>query len=182
MAHTLGADGVFANFARAARLRGDGSLLEWRNAAACARGRSRPDGYGLLQVERREHGFFLEFDRGTVHPAALRAKFAAYQRYESGVWAPRDYETFPAILVVTAGPGSEQRVVDAVRAANAWQASPLAVLATTVGVDRQRFPGTIRFDLARPQTWNTAELAGGRSGQLVADRSWTTRRLTRCQV
>jgi hypothetical protein len=133
MAHTLGADGVFATFARAARLRGDGSLLEWRNAAACARGRSRPDGYGLLRLGRREHGFFLEFDRGTVHPAALRAKFAAYQRYESGIWAPRDYETFPAILVVTAGPGSEQRVVDAVRAAHAWQASRLAVLVTTVG-------------------------------------------------
>jgi hypothetical protein len=28
MAHTLGADGVFATFARAARLRGGGSLLE----------------------------------------------------------------------------------------------------------------------------------------------------------
>ena len=133
LAHTLGADGVFATFARAVRLRGDGSLLEWRNAAACARGRSRPDGYGLLQLGRREHGFFLEFDRGTVHSAALRAKFAAYHRYESGIWASRDYESFPAILVVTTGPGSEQRIVDAARAAGAGRGNRLVVLVTTVG-------------------------------------------------
>jgi hypothetical protein len=133
MAHSLGADGVFTTFARAARLRGDGSLLEWRNAAACARGRSRPDGYGLLELGPREHGFFLEFDRGTVHPAALRAKFAAYHRYESGIWASRDYESFPPILVVTTGPGSEQRIVDAVRAAAVGRRSRLAVLVTTVG-------------------------------------------------
>src|SRR5438105_11674712 len=29
---------------------------------------------------QREYGFFLEFDRGSVRPAPLRAKFAAYQR------------------------------------------------------------------------------------------------------
>jgi hypothetical protein len=58
MAHTLGADGVFATFARAARLRGDGSLLEWRNAAACARGRSRPDGLACCRWGAASTGSF----------------------------------------------------------------------------------------------------------------------------
>src|SRR5439155_12567000 len=45
--HTVGADAVFGVLARTARsqLR-DGALVEWRNAAACAHGRLRPDGYG----------------------------------------------------------------------------------------------------------------------------------------
>ena len=96
----------------------DAALLEWRNAAACARGRMRPDGYGLLHLGRSEYGFFLEFDRATVHAAALRAKFAAYHRYVASRRAPRDYDGFPTVLVVTTGPGGEQRIVDAVRAAS----------------------------------------------------------------
>ncbi len=139
--HTLGADGVFATMARAARLQRDGCLLEWRNAAACARGRVRPDGYGLVRLGRREHGFFLEFDRGTVHSAALRAKFAAYHRYRASAAAERDYDGFPTVLVVTTGPGGEQRIVDAVRSAGAGLASSLPVLVTTVGWISSDFGG-----------------------------------------
>jgi hypothetical protein len=91
----------------------------------------RPDGYGLLRLGRREYGFFLEFDRGTVHPAALRAKFAAYQRYMSSARVVRDYAGFPTVLVVTTGPGGEQRIVDAVVAVNTAYAAPLPVLVTT---------------------------------------------------
>ena len=58
-----------------------GALAEWRNAAACAHARLRPDGYGVLRLGQRDYGFFLEFDRGNVRPAPLRAKFAAYHRY-----------------------------------------------------------------------------------------------------
>ncbi|MDQ6673884.1 MAG: replication-relaxation family protein, partial [Chloroflexota bacterium] len=131
LAHTLGADAVFAAIARAARTRRDGSLVEWRNAAACAHGRVRPDGYGLLRLGRREYGFFLEFDRGTVRPAALRAKFAAYHRYRASARAARDYDGFPTILVVTHGPGAEYRVADAILATDGGQAAPLGVLLTT---------------------------------------------------
>jgi hypothetical protein len=132
-AHTLGADGVFATFARAARRQRNGSLLEWRNAAACARGRMRPDGYGLLRLGRREYGFFLEYDRGTVHAAALRAKFAAYHRYQASDRAARDYDGFPTVLVVTSGPVSEQRIVEAFRASAAGLMSRLPVLVTSRG-------------------------------------------------
>jgi hypothetical protein len=131
LTHTLGADGVFIRIARSARGQRDGALLEWRNAAACARGRMRPDGYGLLRLRRREYGFFLEFDRGTVHPAALRAKFTAYHRYMSSVQAARDYNGFPTILVITTGPGGEQRIADVIVAVNTAYAAPLPVFVTT---------------------------------------------------
>jgi Replication-relaxation len=111
---TLGADAVFAALARAARAQRNGGLVEWRNAAACAHGRVRPDGYGLVRLGRRDYGFFLEFDRGTMRPAALRAKFTAYHRYRASGRAVRDYDGFPTILVTTQGPGAEERVADAV--------------------------------------------------------------------
>src|SRR5216683_5051954 len=114
LAHTVGADAVFAAIARVARTRRDGSLVEWRNAAACAHSRMRPDGYGLVRLGRREYGFFLEFDRGTVRSAPLRAKFLAYHRYLASARAARDFDGPPSILVVTTGPGAEDRVADAV--------------------------------------------------------------------
>jgi len=134
LAHTLGADVVFAAIARAARTQREGALVEWRNAAACAHGRVRPDGYGLLRLGRHEYGFFLEFDRGTVRPASLRAKFAAYHRYLASARAARDYDGPPCILVVTAGPGAEDRVSDAVLAADVGQQRRLPLLVTTLGL------------------------------------------------
>jgi hypothetical protein len=92
LAHTVGADAVFGTLARAARAQRGGALVEWRNVAACAHGRLRPDGYGVLRLARREYAFFLEFDRGTVRPAPLRAKFAAYHRYLASARAARDYD------------------------------------------------------------------------------------------
>ena len=82
---------------------------------------------------RREYGFFLEFDRGTVRPAPLRAKFAAYHRYLASARAARDYDGPPCILVVTAGPGAEDRVSDAVLAADVGQQRRLPLLVTTIG-------------------------------------------------
>lgn len=131
LAHTRGTDAVFAAIARAARRQRGGALVEWRNAAGCAHGRVRPDGYGLLRLGRREYGFFLEFDRGTVRPRALRAKFAAYQRYRASARAAREYRGFPTILVVTTRPGAEERLADAARAVHVgWPTLP--VLFTTL--------------------------------------------------
>jgi Replication-relaxation len=130
LAHTLGADAIFAALARAARNQ-RGELLEWRNAAACAHARVRPDGYGLLKLGRREHGFFLEFDRGTVRPAALRAKFVAYHRYCSSGRAAREYDGLPVVLVVTVGPAAEDRIADAVVAVHGACGGPLSIFVTT---------------------------------------------------
>jgi hypothetical protein len=130
--HTVGADGVFGVLARAARSRRDCALVEWRNAAACAHGRLRPDGYGVLRLWQRDYGFFLEFDRGTVRPAPLRAKFAAYYRYLASARAAKDFDGPPSVLVVTAGPSAEDRVVDAVLAAEVGQPWRLPLLLTTM--------------------------------------------------
>jgi hypothetical protein len=133
LAHTMGADAVFAAIARAARACPGSGLVEWRNAAVCARGRMRPDGYGLLRLRSQEYGFFLEFDRATVRSAALRAKFAAYHRYRSSARAARDYAGFPSILIVTTGPGAEDRIARAIRATDHERAAPLPAFLTTVG-------------------------------------------------
>jgi hypothetical protein len=111
--HTIGADDFFGHLAEVAREDGLGELIEWRNAAASAHGRVRPDGYGLLRIGQREYGFFLEYDRGTVRTTSLRAKFAAYDRYRMSARAEREYDGFPDILVVTAG-GAEDRITDAI--------------------------------------------------------------------
>ena len=132
--HTVGADAVFGVLARAARSQRDGALVEWRNAAACADGRLRPDGYGVLRLGQRYYGFFLEFDRGTVRPAPLRAKFAAYHRYLASARAARDFDGPPSILVVTAGPAAEDRVYDAVLAAEVGQPRRLPLLLTTMSL------------------------------------------------
>jgi hypothetical protein len=137
LAHTVGADDVFVRLAAGAHRRaavgGDDALLEWRGAAACARGRVRPDGYGLYRHAGRRYGFFLEYDRGTMSARDYRAKFAAYYHYlASGVFE-RDYDGFPTVLVVTSDPGSERRIAGAVGAAGAGRDPPLPVLLTTTG-------------------------------------------------
>jgi hypothetical protein len=142
LAHTLGADGVFVRIARSAFAQRDGALLEWRNAAACAWGRMRPDGYGLLRLGHREYGFFVEFDRGTVRPAALRAKFAVYHRYTSTPTAARYFDGFPVTLVTTTGPHGEQRILEAVRAVSVGEETRFPVLVTTMGW-LQSDPGAI---------------------------------------
>jgi len=101
--HTLGADRVFAAIARAARThQSGGALLEWRGPAVCAHGRLRPDGYGLLRLGAGHYGFFLEFDRGSMHAGRLRAKFTAYHRYAASAQATRSCAGFPTVLVVCA--------------------------------------------------------------------------------
>ena len=150
LTHTLGADAMFAALASCARQQ-RGELLEWRNAAACTHGRLRPDGYGLLRMGQREYGLFLEFDRGTVRPRALRAKFAAYHRYRASARAAREYRGFPTVLAVSTGPGAEERLAQAIQAADVGHAVPLDVLLTTVGrieTHRDGFLGAV---------WRTAE-------------------------
>jgi hypothetical protein len=132
--HTLGADDVFASVARAAASHpGGGALVEWRGAAACALGWFRPDGYGLVRLGREHHGFFLEFDRGTMRADRLRAKFVAYYRYRFSRHARAAFAGFPVLLIVTTGPGAEMRLVRALRAADMGQDPRLSALLTTTG-------------------------------------------------
>lgn len=130
-AHTLGTDEVFLTLIRSCRRAGAGvALVEWRNAAACARGRVRPDGYGLLRRGGRLFGFFLEYDRGTMRSRDYGRKFGAYYHYrERGLYA-RDYEGFPTILVVTI-PAAEARIAKAARKAEIGRVPPLPILLTT---------------------------------------------------
>jgi Replication-relaxation len=135
--HTLGADAMFVQLIATARQRliqqaSDDALVDWRGAAGCARYGVQPDGYGLYRTAGHLYGFLLEYDRGTMRARDYRRKFAAYYRYrDTGRF--RDYTGFPTILVVTSGPGAENRIGAVLSAAAVGRQPPLPVLITTVG-------------------------------------------------
>jgi hypothetical protein len=160
LSHTIGANAVFvalADAARAVRQRGgDDALEEWRSAAACARGRFRPDGYGVYRRDGRRHGFFLEFDRGTERSREYAAKLRAYYRYRTRR-AERDYSGFPVLLVVTTSRRAEETIAEQARiAADLRGEHPLEVLiATTQRIAAQGILGPV---------WRTPVAAGAGAG------------------
>lgn len=104
--HTLGVAELVAELAgrarRAARRDVDEGLVEWRNAAACARGWFRPDGYVAYRRGDGCHGAFLEYDRGSMGERDWSQKLGAYFAYRDGGHYRRDYASFPALLIVVA--------------------------------------------------------------------------------
>jgi hypothetical protein len=132
--HTLGANQVFVSLyhtARTQQLDGrDDAVLEWRNAAACARGAARPDAYGLYRREGRLYGFFLEYDRGTEDLRDYLRKFNAYYHYWLTERYRADYTSLPTILVVTTSTTAEERIARAVRLAAQGRHAPLPILVT----------------------------------------------------
>jgi hypothetical protein len=158
--HTLGADDVFASVGRAAASHpAGGALVEWRAAAACAHGRFRPDGYGLVRLGREHYGFFLEFDRGTMRADRLRGKFVAYYRYRSSRHARDSFAGFPVLLIVTTDPGAELRLARALRAADMGHDPRLWALLTTTGVLESARRGPLdaiwrtAWDATRQRAW-----------------------------
>ncbi|HVC31903.1 MAG TPA: replication-relaxation family protein [Chloroflexota bacterium] len=145
LAHTLGADAVFVALIASARRQG-GALVEWRNAAACARGRVRPDGYGLYCHGQQGYGFFLEYDRGTMGERALLTKFSAYYDYRDSGRYRRDYVGFPTILVVAVDNAAEERLARAAQYAAIGRPLPIRALLTTewrVSSDRESHAGLL---------------------------------------
>jgi hypothetical protein len=135
--HTIGVNRFFAYMSESARkladAGGDDAFMEWRPAAACARGGVRPDGYGVYHRDGKLFGFFLEYDRGTEKGRVYRAKFAGYHDYRASRAFEREFEGFPTILVVTTGPGPEERIARAIGAVGVGRKPELPVLLTTVG-------------------------------------------------
>jgi len=136
LAHTVGANAFFVALVQAARnvcsRGGDDALEEWRSAAACARGRFRPDGYGSYRRAGSRFGFFLEYDRGTERPGDYAAKLAAYYRYRDSGSAARDYDGFPTLLLVSISDTAEARFTHQVYLSHQQHGSAaLSVLLTT---------------------------------------------------
>ena len=131
--HTRGVDAVFVELIRtlgATAGAEDDRLLEWRNAVTCRRRRMRPDGYGMIRRDGKLHGFFLEFDRGTMSARDYGEKWAAYYDYRDSRAFERDYDGFPTILVVTTDNAAEERIARSARAASAGRSQPLPLLLT----------------------------------------------------
>ena len=110
---------------------GDEALEEWRSAAACVRGRFRPDGYGCYRRGGSRFGFFLEYDRGTERPGEYAAKLAAYYRYRDSSQSMRDYNGFPVLLVVTTSDVAEARFAYQAYLAGQRRGAPLVAFLTT---------------------------------------------------
>jgi hypothetical protein len=125
---------VFVELAETARALAaageDAGLEEWRGPAACARGPVRPDGYAILRLRGRRFGFFLEYDRGTERPAQHLAKLDAYNAYRDTGRYARDYDGFPAILVVARDTDAEQRIAAVAAASAVGRSAPLPLLLT----------------------------------------------------
>lgn len=106
--HTLGVEELFAGLAHdaraAARAGRDEALVEWQNAAACARKWFRPDGYGVYRRGDERRACFLEYDRGTMRRRDWRQKLRAYYDYRDSGRSRRDYDGFPTLLIVAAAP------------------------------------------------------------------------------
>jgi hypothetical protein len=133
--HTLGANAVFVAFVSAAHRMfdrgGDEALEEWRSAAACARGRFRPDGYGCYRRASHRFGFFVEFDRGTERPGQYAAKLATYYRYLTSGAFLRDFDSFPSLLVVCTSDSAEARFARASYLAEQRYGASLRTFLTT---------------------------------------------------
>jgi hypothetical protein len=141
LAHTVGASQFFVDLALAARhvtrSGGDDSLLEWRSAAACGRGRCRPDGFGCYRRGDARFGFFLEYDRATERPREYAAKLDAYYRFRDTGWATREFESFPTLLVVSTSSAAEDLIAyQAYLAAERHGGSPLPLLLSTTELFR----------------------------------------------
>jgi hypothetical protein len=148
LAHTLGVNAVFVALAVAAeavnRAGGSDRLAQWRGAAACERSRCKPDGYGCYLRDGLQHGFFLEYDRGTESTHKYRAKLHAYYLYRDSDVARRDYDGFQTLLFVSTEAGAEWRIAD--QAHRMWFArgsEPLPILITTTDRILQQEEGVL---------------------------------------
>lgn len=141
--HTLGVEEFFAGLAdhgrRAARRGADEGLVEWRNAAACARKWFRPDGYVVYRRGDQHHAAFVEYDRGTMGGRDWEQKLAAYFAYRDSGRYKQDYAGFPSLLVVVAADerggatreaATERMIADVLRTLAVGR-SPLPALLTT---------------------------------------------------
>lgn len=135
LSHTRGVDALFVGLYRAARrfaARGsDDAVIEWQNAAACSRSHLRPDGYGLYRRRGWLHGFFLEWDRGTLNARDYARKFAAYYAYGITRRFERDYPGYPTILAVATDSATERRIARAAHLAAVGRPQPLPLLLTS---------------------------------------------------
>jgi hypothetical protein len=198
LAHTLGANAIFVAFGLAARQvtqrGGDEALEDWRSAAACTRGRFRPDGYGCYRRAGARFGFFLEFDRGTERPHEHAAKLASYYRYRDSGAYTRDYASFPTLLVATTTEVAEARFALQLHLAQQrYGGAPLPSLLTTTDriqddpegvlgpIWRGPAPGQLArvyWLPARPRRASASGAAGEQSPSAQSRLSWSGRART----
>jgi hypothetical protein len=116
-----------------------------------------PDGYGLYHNEGEFHGFFLEYDRGTMNRRDYVKKFSAYDDYAITRHFERDYHGYPTILIVTTSNGTEERKVYVERAAGVDRSVALPILLTC----QWRVVDPANIDGLPGQIWRTPDAEFG---------------------
>jgi hypothetical protein len=122
----MGANDLFIRFYRTAarrrEARHDDAMTQWDNGTTCSRRHLRPDGYGICQHDGTQHGFFLEFDCGTMRRHGYLDKFDEYYDYAISQRSKRDYRGYPTILIVTVNNRNEEKI----RRWHGWRRSGMA--------------------------------------------------------
>ena len=137
LAHTHGVNATIAGFvatsAVTSRIDGDG-LLHWESEGEASDFGLRPDGYGVYQFAGQRHGFFLEFDRGTMNRRDYEEKIEAYYAYRQDDRAVGRYANgFPQILFVSDAQAAEDRFAQTARRLASVHKQPLTIWVTTQG-------------------------------------------------
>lgn len=84
----------------------------------------------MIRLAGRRHGFFLEYDYGTMSARDYGEKWARYDDYRDSRAFEQDYDGYPTILVVTTDKTAEERIARSARAASVGRWAPLPMLLT----------------------------------------------------
>jgi hypothetical protein len=151
----MGVDALFLRFYQTAQRRAaaghDDAMLRWWNGTTCSRRHLRPDGYGLYQYEGEPHGFFLEYDRGTMRRHGYRDKLDEYYDYHISGRYQRDYSAYPTILIVTVNNHTEDTIAEVAEVTADRYGFRLPLLLTCTGrVDAPGNPHGLLGPIWRP--------------------------------
>ena len=129
--HRMGVNAFFCALVEASLQREDRGLHRWRpeRKVKTRAGEIQPDGFGRYLHPGGACEFYLEYDRGTEGPTALKEKLRSYRRFAAG-WG--EGAAFPNLLVVVPDEDRESDVLRAEERAgrNKKKADPVSIFVT----------------------------------------------------
>lgn len=129
--HRMGVNAFFCALVEASLLREDHGLHRWRpeRKVRTRAGEIQPDGFGRYLHPGGACEFYLEYDRATEGPTALKEKLRGYRRFAAG-WG--EGAVFPNVFVVVPDEDRESDVLRAVERAgrSKQKADPVSIFLT----------------------------------------------------
>lgn len=129
--HRMGVNAFFCALVEASLLREDHGLQRWRpeRKVRTRAGEIQPDGFGRYLHPGGACEFYLEYDRATEGPTALKEKLRGYLRFAAG-WG--EGAVFPNVFVVVPDEDRESDVLSAAERAgrSKQKADPVSIFVT----------------------------------------------------